>query len=645
MADKGKDAVALPAPDPQDMLNKMKDMFMVKVGEDTEVNVPPSVRRSFAIKIWTLLVVQLGAMFGAAVFIDAGCPNENTIEKRYGQAIFFSSIGFAFLAIIFLYSVKNSFPCNILTLMFVVPIQGGFWGTFKYIIGEFDEGKQFALQLLGVVCFSTVVSWLCAMTGITEFVATKMQPKQEKETRAIIHEERMSQRGSQNEFVEVKDPTGGKRLSQMSYDGKGQLVNATKSVFPAGERRAHALTGRKMFDMIDGIRAGVMQGRQRFNEAKLEQAAAGASAAETRRLSQTKGDAPAPSQGEIDKAAAEAASKARKEQAEKLAMGAAGQAMILQDMTKAMARSQFDGIMRGQIAIGLVGWLLACAGFLVGWGLYWEAQKREIMMTKLNIHPSSCGIAGASALPLIIFIMSDSVRQMRRHNVDEWIQVVISMNADFFGFFLASAVILLALSVADIEPNVEDVGGGGEGGERGSGRGGGGGGDEEGEAGRSSGGGGAVGDEEEGRASGGGGGTGGEAQEGGGGVGGGEGGEEEGRASGGGGTASGEGGGEDNTMGSGGQSISQLEQSNYGGFAGDGSRVNTGAYGPTGSLDDQMTAFGGSDVWWIAADAAPLGLFDNNQAKRLDEQKKKQDEYQKAVARDDETAPLTQNPV
>merc|ERR1719453_249965 len=67
------------------------------------------------------------------------------------------------------------------------------------------------------------------------------------------------------------------------------------------------------------------------------------------------------------------------------------------------------------------------------------------------------------ALPLVLFLHLDIVRQMRRHAIDEYMKCVVCVNADMFGFLVGFFVLVSIIAVAQGDNMEAEEGGGGGG--------------------------------------------------------------------------------------------------------------------------------------------------------------------------------------
>merc|ERR1719230_1561659 len=118
--------------------------------------------------------------------------------------------------------------------------------------------------------------------------------------------------------------------------------------------------------------------------------------------------------------------------------------------------------MKASIIMALIGWLVA-------WGL--DALLlfglESSGLNKVSIKAATA--AGLVALPLVLFLHIDMIRQMRRHSVDEFLKVIVMINADMFGFLVGLCILISIVLIAEGESANEDGGGGGGGDERGGG--------------------------------------------------------------------------------------------------------------------------------------------------------------------------------
>merc|ERR1719313_456913 len=75
----------------------------------------------------------------------------------------------------------------------------------------------------------------------------------------------------------------------------------------------------------------------------------------------------------------------------------------------------------------------------------------------------AAGAAGAMALPLVVFLHLDIVRQMRRHAIDEYMKCIVCVNADMFGFLVGFFVLISIIAIAQGDNMEAEEGGGGGG--------------------------------------------------------------------------------------------------------------------------------------------------------------------------------------
>merc|ERR1719335_1059563 len=105
---------------------------------------------------------------------------------------------------------------------------------------------------------------------------------------------------------------------------------------------------------------------------------------------------------------------------------------------------------------------------LMGWAFGWALDLgclaiMEHVMEGEKVSMKAAGAAGAMALPLVLFLHIDLIRQMRRHSIDEFMNVVVMVNADMFGFLVGLAILIGVILVAEGEAAESEGGGGGEG--------------------------------------------------------------------------------------------------------------------------------------------------------------------------------------
>merc|ERR1719161_2180783 len=72
------------------------------------------------------------------------------------------------------------------------------------------------------------------------------------------------------------------------------------------------------------------------------------------------------------------------------------------------------------------------------------------------------------ALPLVIFLHLDIVRQMRRHAIDEYMKCIVCVNADMFGFLVGFFVLISIIAIAQGDNMEAEQGGGGGGSKKGT---------------------------------------------------------------------------------------------------------------------------------------------------------------------------------
>merc|ERR1719238_812261 len=107
---------------------------------------------------------------------------------------------------------------------------------------------------------------------------------------------------------------------------------------------------------------------------------------------------------------------------------------------------------------------VAVMGWAFGWALDLGCLAiMENVMEGEKVSMKAAGAAGAMALPLVLFLHIDLIRQMRRHSVEEYMKCIVCVNADMFGFLVGFFILLSIIFVAEGD-NMKDDDGGGEGG-------------------------------------------------------------------------------------------------------------------------------------------------------------------------------------
>merc|ERR1719327_2086616 len=93
---------------------------------------------------------------------------------------------------------------------------------------------------------------------------------------------------------------------------------------------------------------------------------------------------------------------------------------------------------------------------VLGWALGWAMDLgclaiMENTMEGEKVSMKAAGAAGAMALPLVLFLHIDLIRQMRRHSIDEFMNVIVMVNADMFGFLVGLTILIGVILVAEGE--------------------------------------------------------------------------------------------------------------------------------------------------------------------------------------------------
>merc|ERR1719163_1891542 len=137
------------------------------------------------------------------------------------------------------------------------------------------------------------------------------------------------------------------------------------------------------------------------------------------------------------------------------------------DYAKVAIQAENDGIMKATVYVAVAGWLFAWALDLGCLAIMEHTMEGEKVSMK------AAGAAGAMALPLVLFLHIDLIRQMRRHSIDEFMNVVVMVNADMVGFLIGLAILVSIILIAEGEAAESEGGGGGGGGNASEDRGGG----------------------------------------------------------------------------------------------------------------------------------------------------------------------------
>eukprot|EP00747_Dinoflagellata_sp_TGD_P158129 gnl/TRDRNA2_/TRDRNA2_177791_c0_seq1.p1 gnl/TRDRNA2_/TRDRNA2_177791_c0~~gnl/TRDRNA2_/TRDRNA2_177791_c0_seq1.p1 ORF type:complete len:615 (+),score=135.92 gnl/TRDRNA2_/TRDRNA2_177791_c0_seq1:112-1956(+) len=367
---------------------KLKDLIIKALQSGNENSIPPMLRRKFARRCWSLIAFQLVVMFIVSCLIDYYLPVQE--EQRVGYTVWGIGLLFSFLSLAFLWLVKDEAPMNYVAWLFIILVQGTFWGLSRYVIGYFEEGYNYCLHFIGIAAFSVFISTLCCQCGITESVSVKMMPVYERESR--LSSMRQSEGRDSGPPTRMSAASAAGRMSQAT----GQAAQPT---WPVEQKK---ILGDQ--DIEGTIRT---MERATLVEAK--------------------------------------ATKSKK----------AIQAAMLS------IKSENDGIMRATILIGALGWAI---GWLVDLGVLGILEGTLPSGTKVSM--KAAGAAGAMALPLVLFLHLDIVRQMRRHAIDEYMKCVVCVNADMFGFLVGFFVLISIIAVSQADNMEAEEGGGGGGGSK-----------------------------------------------------------------------------------------------------------------------------------------------------------------------------------
>jgi len=140
-------------------------------------------------------------------------------------------------------------------------------------------------------------------------------------------------------------------------------------------------------------------------------------------------------------------------------IGRKSNVVALKDAAIMSITSENDGIMRATVYIAIAGWIFAWIIDVIVLAVLESTMPSD---TKVSI--KAAGMAGAMALPLVLFLHIDLIRQMRRTSIDDYMRVIVLVNADMFGFLIGLAVIALIIVTAEgeqMQASEDDGGGGG----------------------------------------------------------------------------------------------------------------------------------------------------------------------------------------
>lgn len=138
--------------------------------EAASANLPPEVRRAYALKIWGLLGFQMLTTWVIACVVEAVVPWDHNPARRV--IIWCASALIVFFALGILRINRARVPCNYIILAISIPLMGAFWGLTKYVIQD-----QFSINLTGIVTLSLLLSAVLHKIGITDKLGLKLAPK------------------------------------------------------------------------------------------------------------------------------------------------------------------------------------------------------------------------------------------------------------------------------------------------------------------------------------------------------------------------------------------------------------------------------------------------------------------------------------